>query len=501
MILADAAPTIDARLTEMIGTFNDDVLWAWILIPLLVGVSLYITFRTGFVQFRLFPEMFRVLGNKPEIAPDGKKAVSSLQAFFISAAARLGTGNIIGVSVAISLGGPGAVFWMWVMALVVCAASFVESTLAQLYKVRHPAGYRGGPAYYIERGLGSRWLAVVFAVILIMTFPLVFNAVQSNTITNTVANSVGELGAGTGTIFSVVIGALLVLLTGLVIFGGVRRIAHTAQALVPFFAALYVVIGLIIMVMHWQLVPGMITSIVANAFGLGEFAAAALGVVIIQGVRRGMFSNEAGLGSAPNAAASASVTHPVKQGLVQTLGVYLDTMVVCSVTAFIILLGYQGNLDGSFEGDMTQMALMSMLGPWALHLMTLIIFLVAFTSVLGNYYYGESNVEYLSGNGNVLFGYKVVFLVATFLGSLGSIDLVWTLADTTMGLMALVNLIAIAPLTVIACRLLKDYGEQRRQGLDPVFTRDRMPDIRGVECWEPREEPATEGREPAGRDS
>ncbi|WP_017542756.1 alanine/glycine:cation symporter family protein [Nocardiopsis prasina] len=487
MILADAVPTLDARVTDAIGTFNDDFFWSWVLIPLLVVVSVYITVRSGLVQFRLFPEMFRVLKSKPEVAPDGKKAVSSLQAFFISAAARIGTGNIIGVSIAISLGGPGAVFWMWVMALVVCAASFVESTLAQLYKVRHSAGYRGGPAYYIERGLGQRWLAVVFAVILIITFPMVFNAVQSNTITNTIANSAGELGAETNLMFSAIIGALLVVLTALVIFGGVRRIANTAQALIPFFAGLYIVIGLIVMALNWQLVPGMFASIIQNAFGLGEFAAAALGVVIIQGVRRGMFSNEAGLGSAPNAAASASVTHPVKQGLVQTLGVYLDTLVVCSVTAFIVLLGYQGTLDGTMEGDLTQLALMSMLGPWALHLMTLIIFLVAFTSVLGNYYYGESNVEYLSSNANVLFGYKVVFLVATFLGSLGSIDLIWTLADTTMGMMALVNLIAITPLTVIACRLLKDYTDQRKQGLDPVFTRDRMPDVRGVECWEPQE--------------
>lgn len=487
MILADGAPAFDARLTEMIGAFNDDIFWAWILIPLLIVVSVYITIRSGLVQFRMFPEMFRVLRSKPEIAPDGKKAVSSLQAFFISAAARIGTGNIIGVSIAISLGGPGAVFWMWTMAVVVCGASFVESTLAQLYKVRHPAGYRGGPAYYIERGLGQRWLAIVFAVVLIVTFPLVFNAVQSNTITNSIANSAGELGAETELLFSVIVGALLVFVTGLVIFGGVRRIANTAQALVPFFAALYIVIGLIIMAMNWQLVPGMFLSIIENAFGLGEFAAAALGVVIIQGVRRGMFSNEAGLGSAPNAAASASVTHPVKQGLVQTLGVYLDTLVVCSVTAFIVLLGHQDGFNGVLEGDMTQMALMSMLGPWALHLMTLIIFLVAFTSVLGNYYYGESNIEYLSENKNILFVYKVVFLVATFLGCLGSIDLIWTLADTTMGLMALVNLIAITPLTVIACRLLKDYNEQRRQGLDPVFTRDRLPDVRGVQCWAPEE--------------
>ena len=486
MLLAEATTGVD-QLTDAIGVFNDDYFWLWLIIPLLAIVSLYITIRTGGVQFRMLPEMFRVLRSKPEIAPDGKKAISSLQAFMISAAARIGTGNIIGVSIAISLGGPGAIFWMWVMAVVVCGASFVESTLAQLYKVRHPTGYRGGPAYYIEKGLGQRWLAVVFAVVLIITFPLVFNAVQSNTISGAIANSADQVGmqAGDSMLFAAVVGVGIVVLTGLVIFGGVRRIANTAQALIPLFAGLYVVIGLLLMVMNWREVPGMFTTIIEHAFGFQEFTGAALGVVIIQGVRRGMFSNEAGLGSAPNAAASASVTHPAKQGLVQTLGVYLDTLVICSITAFIILLGQQ-ELTGELQGDLTQFALTAQLGPWALHLMTLIIFLVAFASVLGNYYYGESNIEYLSSSERVLFVYKCVFLVATFLGALGEISLIWTLADTTMGLMAMVNLFAITPLTVIACRLLKDYNDQRRQGLDPVFTRDRLPDVRGIECWEPK---------------
>lgn len=473
------------NLTEAIGAFNNDYFWLWLLIPLLAAVSLYITIRTGAVQFRMLPEMFRVLKSKPEIAPDGRRAISSLQAFMISAAARIGTGNIIGVSIAISVGGPGAVFWMWVMAVVVCGASFVESTLAQLYKVRHSTGYRGGPAYYIEKGLGQRWMAVLFAVVLLITFPLVFNAVQSNTITGALANSAERFGTDTELGFSSMVGVGLVFLVGLVIFGGVRRIANTAQALIPFFAALYIVVGLFVMALNWREIPGMFVLIVESAFGIQEFAGAALGVVVIQGVRRGMFSNEAGLGSAPNAAATAAVTHPVKQGLVQTLGVYLDTLIICSVTAFIILLGAQGSFTGELEGDLTQLALTSMLGPWALHLMTLIIFLVAFTSVLGNYYYGESNIEYLSTNKNVLFGYKVVFLVASFLGCLGEIALIWTLADTTMGMMALVNLVAITPLTVVACRLLNDYNEQRRQGIEPVFTRDRLPDLRGVECWDP----------------
>ncbi|MFE3458311.1 alanine/glycine:cation symporter family protein [Nocardiopsis aegyptia] len=489
MISADAAPTLSASLTEAIGGVND-VFWAWILIPLLVVVSLYFTFGSGLVQLRMLPEMFKVVGGTPEIAPDGKKAVSSLQAFMISAAARVGTGNIVGVAVAISLGGPGAVFWMWAMALIVGGASFVESTLAQLYKVRDRTGYRGGPAYYMERALGQRWLGVLFAIILILTFPMVFNAAQSNTIAGAVTNSSESLGTGSGLWLSAGVGVAVVVATALVIFGGVRRIAHTAQALIPAFAAIYVIIGLVIMAMNYQAVPGVFVMIFEHAFGLREFGAAALGTVIVQGVRRGMFSNEAGLGSAPNAAASASVTHPVKQGLVQTLGVYFDTLVLCTVTAFIVLLGRGSEpLDGGLEGDLAQHAVMASLGPWALHLMTLILILVAFTSVLGNYYYGESNIEYLTRNEGVMFGYKIVFLVATMLGALGSIDLVWTLADTTMGLMALVNLVAITPLAMITFKLLKDYNQQRREGRDPVFTRDRVPGLKGVECWDP----ATEG--------
>ncbi|NKY96182.1 alanine/glycine:cation symporter family protein [Nocardiopsis alborubida] len=487
MLPADQAPTLDARLTDAIATFNNDFLWAWILIPLLVVVSVYLTIRTGVVQIRMLPEMFRVLRSKPEIAPDGGKAVSSLQAFMISAAARIGTGNIVGVAVAISLGGPGAVFWMWTMAIVVCAASFVESTLAQLYKVRDSTGYRGGPAYYMEKGLGQRWLGVLFAIVLIVTFPMVFNAVQSNTIAGAVTNSAENMNVTPGLGLSAAVGVVLVAVTAMVIFGGVRRIAQTAQALIPAFALIYLIMGVIIVGMNFERIPGMFTLIFEHAFGIREFAAAGLGTVIIQGVRRGMFSNEAGLGSAPNAAASAAVTHPAKQGLVQTLGVYFDTLVVCSVTAFIILIGYQGDSERELEGDLTQMAVTEALGPWALHLMTLIILLVAFTSVLGNYYYGESNLEYLTADRRVMLGYKIVFLVASFLGSLGSIDLVWTLADTTMGMMALINLVAITPLAAIAARVLKDYNDQRRQGIDPVFTRDRLPDLRGVECWEPSE--------------
>ncbi|KAA5825859.1 alanine/glycine:cation symporter family protein [Saccharopolyspora hirsuta] len=471
-------------LNDAIVALND-TFWLYLIIPVLAVLSLYFTVRSGAVQIRMIPEMVRAMVGKAETAEDGKKAISSFQAFAISAAARIGTGNIAGVATAIALGGPGAVFWMWMMGLVVGAASFVESTLAQLYKVRDKAGFRGGPAYYMLHGLRARWMGVIFAVVITITFGFVFNAVQSNTIVGAVMTSVEATGAtGTGWL-EPVLGLALVALTAAVIFGGVRRIAHVAQLLVPFMAGLYMVLGLVIVVLNIDALPGVVGQIFANAFGFEEIAAGGLGAAIVQGVRRGMFSNEAGLGSAPNAGATASVSHPVKQGLVQTLGVYVDTLLVCSTTAFIVLLS--NPTYGENRGPtMTQEALQFNLGNWSLHLLTLIILLVAFTSVLGNYFYGESNVGFLTQNRAVLTGYRWIVLVVTFLGAIGSSDLVWNLADTTMGIMALVNLAAIAPLSAVAFKLLRDYNEQRKQGLDPVFTRDRIPELTGVECWDPK---------------
>ncbi|MFW5415742.1 alanine:cation symporter family protein [Nocardiopsis sp. CNT-189] len=481
------------RLNELIVSATD-VFWLWLLIPLLVLLSLYFTVRLGVVQIRLVPEMLRQFRGKPETAADGKKAVSPFQAFSISAAARIGTGNVVGVAGAIAIGGPGAVFWMWVMALLVGAASFVESTLAQLYKARDSKGFHGGPAYYMTRGLNARWAGVIFAVLITVTFGFVFNAVQSNTISGAVQTSVEAAGAEVPGWLPVLVGLALVAVTAAVVFGGVRRIAQVAQALVPFMALFYILMGLAVVALNAEKILPMLTLIVQSAFGLREVAGAALGTVIVQGVRRGMFSNEAGLGSAPNAAATASVSHPVKQGLLQTFGVYFDTLVICSMTAFLILVS--DPVYGEERGPaLTQEALQAGLGSWSLHALTAVLLLLAFTSVLGNYYYGEANVRFLSGKRGVMLGFQLIFLVATFLGAIGKVDVVWSLADTTMGLMAMVNLLAIAPLGGIALLLLKDYVEQRRQGLDPVFTRDRLPQLRNVECWEPARpeaEPAAE---------
>ncbi|MGK5496813.1 alanine/glycine:cation symporter family protein [Streptomyces sp. URMC 125] len=473
--------TIDTVVVEI-----NDHFWTYLLIPLVAGAGLYFTLRSRALQFRLLPEMLRVVKERPGNQAGGPRPVSAFGAFTISAAARIGTGNVAGVASAITVGGPGAVFWMWVMAVVGGASSFVESTLAQLFKVRDrgkggEGAYRGGPAYYMQRGLGRRWLGVLFAVIITLTFGLVFTAVQSNTISTVTA---GSLGDGTPGWFAPVAGVALAALLGLAVFGGVRRIASVTQVLVPVMAVVYLLVGLAVVVLNVSEVPRVLADIVGGAFGLREVVGGGIGAAIQQGVRRGMFSNEAGLGSAPNAAAAAETSHPVKQGLVQTLGVFFDTLVVCSMTAFIIL-STSPELSGRQGADLTQSALQETLGSWAGHLLTVVVFMLAFSSMIGNYYYGESNIEFITGRRSVMLGYRGLVLAATFLGALGSVSVVWNLADVTMGAMALVNLLAILPLSVIAFRLLDDYLAQRRDGLDPVFTRDRLPGLTGVECWEP----------------
>lgn len=476
--------TLDSLIVEI-----NDHFWTYLLIPLIAVAGLWFTVRSKAAQLRLFPEMLRVLKDPAPKAESGRKSVSAFGAFTISAAARIGTGNVAGVAAAITLGGAGAVFWMWVMALVGGASSFVESTLAQLYKVRNTdrAGedtFRGGPAYYMQRGLGRRWVGVTFAVIITLTFGWVFTAVQSNTISTVLKSSGGSDSTG----FTFAVGLALAGLLALSVFGGVKRIANVTQVLVPVMAVLYLLMGAVVLVLNFAEIPRVFTDIVEGAFGLREAAGGAIGAAIMQGVRRGMFSNEAGLGSAPNAAATADVTHPVKQGLVQTLGVYFDTLIVCSMTAFIIL-STNPSLSDRGGADLTQSALEETLGGWAGYVLAVVVFMLAFSSMIGNYYYGESNVRFITHNKSVMTAYRVIILSCAVLGAMGSVSVVWSLADVTMGAMALVNLLAILPLSVIAFRLLEDYVAQRRAGLDPVFTRDRVPGLKGVECWEPAEEP------------
>ncbi|MFC4375894.1 alanine/glycine:cation symporter family protein [Nocardia halotolerans] len=463
------------------------VFWNWLLIPLVIVAGLYFTVRTGVVQVRMLPEMFRSVSEKGQTGPDGKRSVSAFGAFSISAAARVGTGNIAGVATAISVGGPGAVFWMWSMATLGAASAFVESTLAQLYKrpEREPGTFRGGPAYYMQYGLRRRWQGMIFAVIITVTFGFVFNAVQANTI---VATSRASLSVLDGDWFAPLIGCALIILLGLVIFGGVRRISRITEVLVPVMAMVYLLLGIAVVVLNFSDLPRVFADIVGGALGLREVVGGGIGVAIAQGIRRGMFSNEAGLGSSPNAAAAADVSHPVKQGLVQSLGVYFDTLLICSITAFIILTT-NPDLSERHTADLTQSALQESLGNWAGHVLTAVVFMLAFSSMIGNFYYGRSNIAFITDRPQVLTVFRFLVLLAVFGGALGSVSLIWNLADVFMGTMALANLVAIIPLGAVAFRLLADYRAQRRTGADPVYVhRPEIADPAGVACWPTRQD-------------
>ncbi|MCQ9166664.1 alanine/glycine:cation symporter family protein [Corynebacterium amycolatum] len=469
--------------TDWVNAWNDKY---WLLmIVLLIGTGLYFCWRTIMVQIRYIPEMFRAITEKPSDISEGVKGISAFKAFTISAASRVGTGNVAGVAVAITTGGPGAVFWMWLLAAIGGATSFVESTLAQLYKVRDKDSYRGGPAYYITKGLGEnwRWMASLFVIAITVTYGFVFNAVQSNSITAAVAQSTGQETP----IFKFCVGIVLAILAGVIIFGGVQRISAVTQIVVPIMAVAYIILGLIVLALNITEVPSMIKLIFEHAFGIREIAGAAVGTAMMQGIRRGLFSNEAGMGSTPNAAATASVSHPVKQGLIQTMGVYFDTWVVCTITAVIILLS-----DPTFGGDaegtaLTQAALSAQVGTWAIHAVTVIIFFLAFSSLVGNYYYAEANIPFLSKSKAVLNTVRVLVILCVIGGAVGSVPLVWSLADTFSALMATINIIAILPLGGVAVALLKNYSEQKSKGLNPVFHRDDLPNVRGhdkIECWD-----------------
>lgn len=439
-------------LDSMISVTND-FLWSKILVILLIACGLYFTVRSKFVQFGMFKEMFRVLKGSNERSKD---SISSFQAFCISMAARVGTGNITGIAIAIAIGGPGAIFWMWVIAIIGSASGFIESTLAQVYKVKDKTGFRGGPAYYMEKGLNKRWMGAIFAVLITLSFGLVFNAVQSNTVTVAFENSFGTNRA--------ILGLVMAAAFALVIFGGVKRIARMSEYIVVVMAGIYIGAALIIMLINITELPGVFALIVKSAFGFEQVAGGSLGAVILQGVKRGLFSNEAGMGSAPNAAATATTSHPVKQGLMQALGVLTDTLLICSSTAFIILLSdayKQPGLDGI---KLTQAALSEHIGSWASGSLAIMIFLFAFSTLIGNYYYGETNIEFLNSNKKVLLFYRYSVLAMIIFGSVAKVQLVWDLADLFMGFMVIVNLIAILLLSKVAFAALKDYKSRNVKG-------------------------------------
>ncbi len=460
---------------EAIG-FMNNLLWTYVIIGGLLGLGVYFSIKTKFVQLRMIKEMFRILTDKAMVSTDGKKGVSSFQSFCIGAATRIGTGNLAGVAIAIAIGGPGAIFWMWVVALFGGATSFIESTLAQVYKVKDNTGFRGGPAYYMQKALNARWLGVIFAFFIALAFGLIFNAVQSNTISLAFESAFG--------VNRTLIGGLLVVLTALVIFGGVKRIAKVSEVIVPIMAVFYILLGFYVMLTNISQVPAVFALIFKSAFGLEQAVGGGIGAAIMNGVKRGLFSNEAGMGSAPNAAATAVVSHPAKQGLIQTLGVFVDTLLVCSATGFIILMGDaygKTNLTGI---ELLQASLESHVGGWAGIFIAISIFLFAYSSIIGSYYYGETNIQFIKKSKTNIFIYRIAVLGMVMFGALASLQIVWDLADLSMAFMATINLIALALLGKIAFRVLRHYLEQRKRGKDPVFYADSIPGLGKLEGWE-----------------
>lgn len=465
---------MEKAIADFLNMINEPL--GTLLVAVLSLTGIWFTVRTRGVQFRMVGEMVRLLFDSGD---KNSKAVSSFEAFTVSLASRVGTGNLAGVATAIVIGGPGAIFWMWVMALIGSVNTFVECTLAQLFKTRGEDSYIGGPAYYITKGLKKRWFACIFAVAIICQFGLTNNMVQANTISSAFTQA-----------FSIspnMMGVAITLFVVLVIFGGIQRIAKVCSIIVPFMAVAYLFIAIWVIVTNITEVPRVLAIIVENAFGINQAAGGTIGMAVMMGFKRGIFSNEAGEGSAPNAAATAEVSHPVKQGLIQTLGVFTDTLVVCSCTAFIIMCS--GLYDCGENGiELTQVALSAHIGEMGKTIIAVAILFFAFSSIIGNYYYGECNLQFLCNGSRhtrkVVFAYRVFLAVLVFFGSLLTIDIVWALVDFCMVIMTVCNLIAILLLGKYALRLLDDYMAQRREGRDPVYHSSTCPDIASeTECW------------------
>ncbi len=464
-------------MNELITQINDAI-WGYVLIAALIICGIWFTWKTRGVQFRMVGEMIRLLTDSAtsgtgSLSDKDKnhKHISSFQAFAVSVATRVGTGNLAGVATAIAIGGPGAVFWMWVIALIGSATAFIESTLGQLYKQRHKDSFIGGPAYYIEKGLHCKWMAYLFAVLITITFGLSYNSIQSNTICGAMQEAFGWN--------PLIVGGILSVVALIIIFGGLHRIANVSAVLVPLMAIGYFILVVVIIIMNIQLIPHVLKVILTSAFGLEQGVGGAIGATIMNGVKRGLFSNEAGEGSAPNVAATATVSHPVKQGLIQALGVFTDTLLVCSCTAFMILISGLYSTPELNGIALTQAALNSEIGAIGPTFIAIAILLFAFSSIIGNYYYGEANIRFMTSSNVVLTVYRLFSGgVLVMFGAMASLEIVWNLGDLCMALLTACNLVAIISLGKYAFRLLDDYRQQKRRGIkEPVFHRGQLPEI------------------------
>ncbi len=475
------ASSLNDLLVSVTGEI-DGFMYTYILVFLLVVVGIWFTVRTKCVQIRYLKDMFTQLTEKKHVP--GERSISSFQALMVSTASRVGTGNIAGIATAIATGGPGAVFWMWIMSIVGAASAFIESTLAQIWKMRGADGeFRGGPAYYIQQGLGKRWLGVVFAVALILCFAFGFNGLQAYNMTSALEYYIPDY-ATNGT--AIAVGLVIIVFTAFVIFGGAKRISIITSIVVPVMAIAYIALAVWTTVSNLGEIPAVFGLIFASAFDFQSIFGGFAGSVVMLGIKRGLFSNEAGMGSAPNAAATASVSHPVKQGLVQSLSVYIDTLVICTCSAMMVLIFYVQNPDAAqaLNGmPLVQMAVNNSVGEAGIHFITFAIFAFAFSSLIGNYFYAESNVRFIANNKYVLLVFRVLCLAAIMYGCLNSFDLAWNLADIFMGFMAIINLVAILLLGKWALKALDDYTAQRRAGKDPVFMASSIAGLPATECW------------------
>lgn len=484
---------------ETIINLINDLVWSNFLIALCLGAGIYFSIVTRFLQIRYFKEMIRLLFK----GKSSKKGVSSFQAFAIAISGRVGTGNIAGVATAIALGGPGAIFWMWMIAFLGAASAFIESTLGQIYKVVKDGEYRGGPAFYIEKGLGIKWYAALFAFTTVLSMSIFLPGVQSNSISASMKNAFGisDVHLASGVDINI-IGVFIVLALSLIIFGGVKRIGKVAEIVVPFMAIAYILMAVVIIGLNITHVPDVIALIVKSAFGAEQAFAGIFGMAISWGVKRGIYSNEAGQGTAPHAAAAAEVSHPVKQGLVQSFSVYIDTLFVCTATAFMILFTEQYNVlnpEGGFlvenlKGvaygpEFTQFAVASHFPSIGKGFVAISLMFFAFTTIMAYYYMAETNVSYLDKSGNKKYLVnilRVTILATTYYATTITAGAVWTLGDIGVGLMAWLNMIAILLLRKPAMKALKDYIEQRKAGLDPVFNSKKL-GIKNAEFWENKE--------------
>lgn len=467
---------LEAVITSSVGWAND-LLWSYVLIAMLIAVGLYFTIRTGAVQLRMLPEMGRVL--KDGIGADTKDGhISSFQAFCVSTASRVGVGNIAGIAIAVVTGGPGAVFWMWVIALLGAASGFVESTLAQIYKVpQEGGGFRGGPAYYIKNALGSPKMAVFFAVLISVTYGLIFNSVQANTIALSLQSAFGWNPTYVGIVVTVLALA--------VVFGGLARVAKVAEWVVPIMATIYILTAVGVVIANIQALPSVFATIFRSAFDFQAIYGAGFGAAIMAGIKRGLFSNEAGMGAVPNAAATADTEHPVRQGLVQALGVFIDTMVVCTASAFIVLCSDNYAATGLTGIALIQHDLALFLGEWAKGALAIFVILFAFSSIVGNYYYGEINIAFIHGNKMWLNLFRICVGAMVFIGSIAELQMVWNLADLFMALMAITNIVAIVLLFGQAKIALDDYMAQKKAGVEkPVFHASVLPKRKGIVWWD-----------------